>query len=288
MRARLVPASFLFGVVLVTMSGGCGENVTQPVNDDPIVEAIDDATVLVGDKLVGRVVASDIQLEALTYTMTVVPVNAADHQVADAGIDPVTGDFWFVPSPHDVPGRTLRFTVTDAGGNATSTDQHVSVTYHVDQSNQWNLAEGSLANNVEVYAPMGQEFIPDSPVLDLVELLLYVDFPGTVRVRIRDGSVSGPVLAESESLNMARDDEYQTAVFLFERATLTPRHLYVLEVVPIDGAGILAVRGDDLYPRGRLIWSGVAQETADLWFREGALPRGPQGPPDRPRPHTEE
>jgi hypothetical protein len=290
MNARPVLVPLALGVILIAMMGGCGEDATQPVSDAPVVEAIDDATVDVGSELMGHVVASDEQADALTYTMTVLPVDGADDVVADAGIDPVTGDYWFVPGEQDLPGRTLRFTVTDDGGNVTSTDQQVTVTYDVDQSNYWDTADGYLGNSVSFYAPMGQEFRPASRMLDVVELSLLADLPGTARVRIRDGSISGPVVAESELLELTRrNDSPQVAVFHFtDRVTLTEQHLYVLEIVPVDGMGFLAIRGDDSYQRGRLIWSGAPQEDADLWFREGALPRQPQTPPDQPRPRTDE
>ena len=287
MRTRLV-FMLISAVVLFAIMSGCGEDVTAPVNGSPMVGAIADTTVILGDTLQGSVVATDGELDPLTYAVTALPIHGADDNVVNAGIDPTTGRYWFIPNDGDLPGRTLRFTVTDDNGNATKTDLHVTVTYLVDQVNFWDLTGGYGAINTAYATPIGQEFIPATHALDVVELRFSSeDTRGRVQVRIRDGSMSGPVLAESEPVDVPQSrDVYPVALFHFDHLMLTPQHVYALEIVNISGPNVMVMWGGDRYSRGRVTLFGNVNERGDLWFRTGTLPRSP-GELEPPRPRTD-
>ena len=278
MSHRWLKAPFPFAIAFIAMCGACDEDVTQPENRPPILTAIPDTTVILGDTLRGELVASDPEGDPLTYEITVLLHESSETDyVAAAGIDPITGAFWFVPGALDLPSRSIRFTVRDDGGNTGSTRLDVAVTYYVDQFN----TSYTGGYNTVFYAPMGQEFTPAYSALDVVELILARNAPGSVFVRIRDGSITGTVLAASDTLAFAgeADLEFVSALFRFPRVALTPQNMYVLEIVQVEGEFLAARSDGSTYPVGRLILGGQVEENRDLWFKEGAIsPRPPDVP----------
>ncbi len=143
--------------------------------------------------------------------------------------------------------------------------------YIWDQSN-YLLKPGSR-RNVENYSPMGQEFTPDSTILEIVQLHMhnYDTSPTHLSVNILADSITG-TLVGSSSLTILPADFDGTATFLFYPVPLEPQHLYVFEIVLISGsAGVYGPSSGSPYPGGRTILSGVPYENIDLWFREGLL-----------------
>jgi hypothetical protein len=284
MRAQHLPSRFIAGVLAITL-GACGsdESPLPPVipetpNRPPTIESLRDTTMILGDTLRAHLVASDPDGDRLTYTMTVLlrDLSEADY-VAVAGLDSRTGDFWFAPGARDTPDRSVLFTVADEHGYPASTQLNVGVSYYLDQFN----AGSSLYQNVVSYAPMGQEFTPSYSALDIVELRLKGDTGAGFVLRVRDGTITGPALATSDTLTLATDFN-GIALFEFERVPLTPQRMYVLEIVQVSGRGALAASSggpSSTYPGGRQILKGRPQETNDLWFKEGAgSPRPPEVP----------
>ena len=282
------PAFRWVAVVAVVLGGGCAADdtaispdVPNGQNHAPTLTAIPDTTVILGDTLRVHLVASDPDGDRLTYKMTVLLHDASEvNYVADAHIDSVNGDFWFVAGGRDRPSRSFLFTVVDKHGYPALAQLDVTVTYYVDQFS----TAASLWSSVPFYSPMGQEFTPVYSALDVVELYLRGESagPGAFLVRIRDGTITGPVMAASDTLMLAGNFS-GVALFPFERVTLTPQHLYVLEIVDITGGNCLAGNSGgpaSVYPGGRYISKGQPNDRSDMWFKEGAIsPPPPEVPP---------
>lgn len=273
---------FAAGVAAIGF-GACGgdETLQPPVappgpNHAPTITAIPDTSMILGDTLRVRVQASDPDGDPLEYQVTPLLRDATEAgYVADAHIDARTGEFWFVPGGRDMPDRSILFTVTDDGGYFASTQFSVGVSYYVDQS---SLALG-LGSNVRSYAPMGQEFTPGYDALDVVELNLrgYSATTGTFVVRVREGTITGPVLAVSDTL--ALPGRFNgSAAFRFNRVTLVPQQTYVMEITQLLGQDFLCENSGgaaSVYPYGRLILAGQPKENQDIWFKEGMTSPGP-------------
>ena len=123
--------------------------------------------------------------------------------------------------------------------------------------------------------PVGQEFVPTVSQLNVVELYLNSQSPGTIGialVQIREGTITGPILGVSETfevepvavpLTLSRFD-FPTPV------TLTPGSIHVIEVVATFGnMGVFHCGVGDTYPDGASIFFGNLNLDHDLWFREG-------------------
>lgn len=270
---------------LLLLIGACDDNTTSPVvppgpNRAPTVALLPDTTVILADTLRGRVAASDPDGDRLVYKMTVLLRDASElDYVPAAHIDSTSGRFWFLPGPRDRPDRSILFTVIDEHGYPASAQLDLHVTYYIDQSS----GGYGGGNNATYYAPMGQEFTPAFSALDVVELMLEdasgSTLPGRIAVRIRDGTIAGTVVAESDTLTLP-DNFRGTVMFRFARVPLQPQNRYVLEIVPVSSS-FLAERDGNGYAGGRLILSGQVQERSDLWFKEGALsPPPPEVPPE--------
>lgn len=90
-----------------------------PVNDAPVVNAIEDQTVSLDDTFSFTATAYDVDLDALTFSLSATAP-------AGATIDPVTGVFTWTPASSDL-GLTHTFNVVVSDGNATATES-VSLT----------------------------------------------------------------------------------------------------------------------------------------------------------------
>jgi hypothetical protein len=147
---------------------------------------------------------------------------------------------------------------------------------YADQENQVPI---SASWSAVLLAPIGQEFVPDRPSVDAVELWLansdsFQPFPVDVTVNIRDGSIVAPVLGTSGTVSIP----YATSgVVHFDfpvSVHVRPGGTYVIEIVAAPGGGNLAAGGGWLgrYSAGRLIIAGEPTPSTgndDLWFREG-------------------
>ena len=135
----------------------------------------------------------------------------------------------------------------------------------------------TLTQNVLIFSPLGQEFVPNLPMLNVVQVWLSdqtqgSNAPANFMVNVRAGTIDGPIVGSSAlTLPGSFND---VAEFQFEPVTLVPQSLYVMEVVQVTGInwGLKSFPGIvSTYPLGRQILAGVPQEDNDLWFREGIM-----------------
>ena len=145
-----------------------------------------------------------------------------------------------------------------------------------DQENQVVISASWSA----VYmGPIGQEFVPDTPTLNMVELFvantdLSSPFASDVEVNIRVGSMAGLVLGTSYPVSVSFGFSGLAHFDFPASVNLVPGETYVIElVVPSVGGNIAACGGwTTSYLPGCLILAGhpIPQtDNSDLWFREG-------------------
>ncbi len=156
--------------------------------------------------------------------------------------------------------------------------------YIVDQSNTWYPVFGT-ANNIDTYAPVGQEFVPSFSSLEVVEFLTddfnTVDGLGAeLIVRVRSGSIYGEILGTSLPVLVPSEAYWYATRFVFMLSVpLVPGDLYVIELVRIGGGpwgfNSDGAPGDDPYPFGCTILWGQPQPHMDSWFTEGIVAVSP-------------
>lgn len=142
----------------------------------------------------------------------------------------------------------------------------------IDQSNV--AFNPTLYLNVSSFSPIGQEFVPVLDSIDSVQLLICCRAQETPYVRIREGSILGPILGTS---SLALPSPSLLVTFRFAAPiALVPDDVYVIEVVNDGGIESMIGVGDPIpmpesvYPRGRLILDGQPDlDGLDLWFQEG-------------------
>ncbi len=131
---------------------------------------------------------------------------------------------------------------------------------------------------------VGQEFVPDEPSIDRVELRVNAQGPGAnAFVRIREGSITGRVVGSSATVGVeVTGPLLSSPVFAFAQPVpVVPGNLYVLEVAHGGGSSVGVFNaGADNYPSGDAIQNGLVQPGADLWFRVGQT-RSPIVVPDQ-------
>ena len=106
---------------------------------------------------------------------------------------------------------------------------------------------GEWAWTIQQLAPTGQSFTPSLTTIGFVRLYLGDDafdgLGGTVLVNLRRNSITGPLLASTESVFMP-DRFVGPTNFLFQSSVpLTPGDLYVLEII-VQSANNWHVDGD--------------------------------------------
>ena len=125
--------------------------------------------------------------------------------------------------------------------------------------------------------PVGQEFTPSLPWLDFVDLKFAREYPTVVEVHIREGTITGAVVAVSAPEASAVYPNVITRFTFSNAVPLVPGAQYVLEVAhaesPADvaAAGYLARVPSNAYSSGRAIWGGLPIENEDLDFALGVL-----------------
>lgn len=152
--------------------------------------------------------------------------------------------------------------------------------FTIDQRNDNFLQYG--LQSIQLLGPIGQEFTPTFPSLNVVEL--WTADGGTfgganLFVNIRSATISGSILGTSSIVSLPGWFGWQDgAVTHFDfpiPVPLTPGQTYVIEAVVQSGdnwmvshsnAGVLP---NSFYPDGREILFGNPFPDDDLWFREG-------------------
>jgi PEP-CTERM motif-containing protein len=146
-----------------------------------------------------------------------------------------------------------------------------------------NLFFVASVQNVRLFGPIGQEFVPTLPFLDVVQLSTE-DFGvnpngigASLFVNIRSGTITGPIVGTS--LLTALPDGFGLsggAITEFDfpsKVPLVPGNTFVIELVISSGDdwGVGSCGGlcGNTYPAGRAILFGVPQTDDDLWFAEG-------------------
>jgi len=141
--------------------------------------------------------------------------------------------------------------------------------YYWDQTND-SIVQGG--QSIQLFSPIGQEFMPSLNDLEVVQLRIlnesgYSEF----KVNVYPDSITGHLLGSSNVVALY-EYYYDIVTFTFETITLIPHNLYVIEILQTVGAnGGVSLSGSNTYPLGRQILSGVPQENNDLWFREGVF-----------------
>lgn len=149
---------------------------------------------------------------------------------------------------------------------------------------QQNLVPMSASWSARHLAPMGQEVVPTSNSLNAVQLMVanrdtVLPRPNRLQVNIRDGAITGTLLATSLPLAIPFGFE-GVAHFAFPASVpLTPGRTLVLEIVVLDpnGGNIAVGGGSGTYTAGRAIIQGVPVPSTSrdcLWFREGTQQGG--------------
>ena len=99
---------------------GCAgsEESLGPENGAPVMGAVGDTTVALGDTVAFFVSATDPDGDDLTYSLgvSVTWEELKQGYRVDATLDAETGYFWFRPKPEDVPGRDFNFAAEDGRG----------------------------------------------------------------------------------------------------------------------------------------------------------------------------
>ena len=135
-------------VVTVTDSNGNSSTATislniAPVNDAP-VSADQTLTVDEDTQLSGQIVASDIEGDALSYTVTTNPVNGT------LTLNPATGSFVYTPNVNYNGSDSFVVTISDGNGGTTTSTVTIGVTPQNDAPTASNL---NLTTNEDVAVP---------------------------------------------------------------------------------------------------------------------------------------
>lgn len=133
--------------------------------------------------------------------------------------------------------------------------------------------------SIRSLGPTGQEFVPQHAALDVVELWIShgmagVEPPADVFARIREGSITGPILGTSGAVTVLDDHEAPVRFDFEAPVALVPGNTYVVEaaVVDLPGAGnpLIAAAPAPGYAPGACIVNGAPVAGSDMWFRTGS------------------
>lgn len=152
----------------------------------------------------------------------------------------------------------------------------VAVANIIDQRN--DALPPTIAWNL-IPQDVGQSFTPTLTSLSWVELYMEGGHiagrpSATVLVRIRQGSITGPILATSGSQTVS-DNYFDYLHFDFATpVALTPGQPYVIQpkVTSASVSFYTDGRRQDTYSGGTAIFNVSPDQSADLMFREGIVP----------------
>ncbi len=116
--------------ILVVGCTGAEDNVVPSDNNPPVMAAVRDTTIALGDTVAFFVHATDPDGDDITYRLSVSMTweELRDGYRADASLGSETGYFWFRPVKKDIPGRDFSFTADDGKGGESGVWMTVGVT----------------------------------------------------------------------------------------------------------------------------------------------------------------
>jgi hypothetical protein len=122
----------LAAAVALAVAMGCGESVETagPANDPPVLAAVRDTTIALGDTVAFFVSATDPDGDDITYSLgvSVTWEELQEGYRVDASLDSETGYFRFRPKQEDVPDRDFNFAADDGRGGEDDVWMTVRVT----------------------------------------------------------------------------------------------------------------------------------------------------------------
>jgi len=152
-----------------------------------------------------------------------------------------------------LPLAALAAVLAPAGGRAEMLE--------IDQASA-GFVPGSR-HSIQSYGPIGQTFRPSLGAIQwaLLYTVAFAEGGAELVVRVREGSIVGPVLGQSAPVDLPAGFSGATHFRFGAPVPLTPRALYALEVAvtsrdfPSDNWG-LASAGGPAYPRGDWVLEG--------------------------------
>jgi hypothetical protein len=133
----------------------------------------------------------------------------------------------------------------------------------------------------------GQTFVPNFTEVSFIDLYLgthggrFGAQEETIAVSLRDGSITGETLGQTDPVTVIYDGTGRFLVqeFDFSRSlSLVPGQTYVFQPLHLGGDDLVTVvmatdhmGSSDFYPQGQLIWHGQSGDGVDIWFREGVV-----------------
>jgi hypothetical protein len=132
-RASSGTLALAAGLLLGVLGCGVSDDASGPqggVNNPPVLGAVRDTTIALGDTLGILVSATDPDGDEITYHLAVSLTweELRDGYRADASLGAQTGYFWFKPGQRDVPNRQFQFIARDGRGGEDDTWMTVTVT----------------------------------------------------------------------------------------------------------------------------------------------------------------
>ncbi len=121
------------GLVLGVLGCGVGGDAAGPqggTNRPPVLGAVRDTTIALGDTVGIFISATDPDGDDITYHLAVSLTweELKDGYRADASLGAETGYFWFKPGQRDVPSRQFQFIAEDGRGGEDDAWMTVTVT----------------------------------------------------------------------------------------------------------------------------------------------------------------
>jgi len=135
---------------------------------------------------------------------------------------------------------------------------------------------GEFSAAIQTNQPIGQSFTPTLSSVGFVRLFLGDSsrngIGANVLVNLRSDSLQGPILASTDPVFMP-DGFSGRADFLFlNEVSVIPGTTYFIQPVVQSGdAWNIFLDINYKYPGGTAFFSGVADPSFDLWFREGII-----------------
>ena len=134
---------------------------------------------------------------------------------------------------------------------------------------------GGFAAAIQPNQPVGQSFTPTITSVGFIRLKLSDSaingLGATVYLNLRSDSISGPILATSDSVVMPDGFAGYPNFYFVTPVPVTPGTTYFLDV--IASGDLWAITGYNTYnyAGGTAFGNGIANPASDLWFREGIV-----------------